>query len=142
MIENFGGSLNLILWLIGLAGTGNYAYRCLFAMAGMMEQYGFGVQSAFVMTMLGTFVRAGFIMGVVLLFSEPQGAWAFVTYVFVQSILGVILAYRTLNSSWAEVEGVKTSAEGWIAPLIFAIIYGFLLFKMQDILYEIVPATT
>ena len=104
MVESFGGSLNLILWLIGLAGTGYYAYRCLFAMEGMMEQYGFGDQSAFVITLLGTFVGAGFIMGVVLLFSGPQGAWAFVTYIFVQSILGVIFGYKVLNSSWAEVE--------------------------------------
>ena len=142
MVENFGGSLNLILWIIGLAGTGYYAYRCLFAMEGMMEQYGFGDQSAFVITLLGTFVAAGFIMGVALLFSGPQGAWAFVTYIFVQSVLGGIFGYKILNSSWAEIEGVKPSAEGWIAPLVFAIIYGFLLFNMQDILYEIVPATT
>ena len=101
-----------------------------------------GDQSAFVITLLGTFVAAGFIMGVVLLFSGPQGAWAFVTYIFVQSVLGVIFGYKILNSSWAEIEGVKPSAEGWIAPLVFAIIYGFLLFNMQDILYEIVPATT
>ena len=66
--------MNLILWIIGLTGTGYYAYRCLFAMEGIMEQYVFGDQSAFVITLLGTFVAAGFIMGVVLLFSGPQGA--------------------------------------------------------------------
>jgi len=47
MVESFGGPLNLIVWLIAVAGTGYYAYRCLFATEGMIEQYGFGGQSAF-----------------------------------------------------------------------------------------------
>lgn len=142
IVESFGGSLNLILWIIGWAGTIYYAYRCLFAIEGMMEQYGFGDQSAFVITLLGTFVAAGFMFGMVLLFSGPHGAWAFVTYIFLQSVLGVIFGYKILNSSWADIEGIKPSVEGWIEPLIFATIYGFLLFNMQDILYKIVRATT
>ena len=40
----------------------------------MIEQYGFGDQSAFVINLVGTFVGAGFIMGVVLLLAGPQGA--------------------------------------------------------------------
>ena len=85
MVESFGGPLNLIVWLIAVAGTGYYAYRCLFATEGMIEQYGFGDQSAFVINLVGTFVGAGFIMGVVLLLAGPQGAWAFVTFCLVQS---------------------------------------------------------
>jgi hypothetical protein len=139
MVESFGGPLNLIVWLIALAGTGYYAYRCLFATEGMIEQYGFGDQSAFVIHLVGTFVGAGFIMGVVLLLAGPQGAWAFITYCLVQSVLGAIFGYKVLNGPWAEVEGVKPTSEGWIAPLVFAILYAFLLFNMKDILYEIAP---
>ena len=139
MAESFGGLLNLIIWLLATAGAGFYAYRCLFAKEGMIEQYGFGDQSAFVINLVGSFVGAGFVMGVVILFAGPQGAWAFVTYSLVQSAIGTITGYRMVNGSWAKVEGVKATAEGWIAPLIFTVLYAFLLINMQDILYEIAP---
>ena len=135
MVENFGGSLNLIIWLLATAGAGYYAYRCLFAKEGMIEQYGFGDQSAFVINLTGSFVGAGFIMGVVVLFAGPQGAWLLFTYSFVQSLIGTITGYRMVNGPWAEVDGVKATAEGWIAPLLFSILYGFLLYNMREILW-------
>ena len=137
MVSSFGGLINLIIWIIATAGAGYYAYRCLFAKEGMIEQYGFGDQSGFVINLLGSFVGAGFIMGVVVLFSGPQGAWAFVTYSFVQSLIGTITGYRIVNGPWAELEGTKPTAEGWIAPLVFTVMYGFLLVNMQDILYGV-----
>ena len=76
-----------------------------------------------------------FIMGIVILISGPQYAWAFLTYSFVQSVLGIIFGFRILSSEWAQVEGVKMTNEFWIAPLVFTVLYGFLLFNMQEILY-------
>ena len=69
------------------------------------------------------------------LISGPQYAWAFLTYSFVQSVLGIIFGFRILSSEWAQVEGVKMTNEFWIAPLVFTVLYGFLLFNMQEILY-------
>ena len=37
MVENFGGSLNLIIWIIATLGAGDYSYRCLFGTRGMIE---------------------------------------------------------------------------------------------------------
>ena len=108
----------------------------------MIEQYDFGDQSAFVINPVGTFVGAGFIMGIVLLIAGPQGAWAFVTFSFVQFLLGAISGYRMVNGPWAEVEGTRPTAEGWIAPLFFTILYGYLLINMQDILYDIAPVAS
>ena len=65
MVENFGGSLNPIIWLLATAGAGYYAYRCFLGKEGMIEQYGFGDQSAFAINIVSTFVGAGFIMGIV-----------------------------------------------------------------------------
>ena len=140
MVESFGGSLNLIIWLLATAGAGYYAYRCFFGKEGMIEQYGFGDQSAVVINLVGTFVGAGFIMGIVLLIAGPQGAWAFVI-LSLHNLLGAI-SHRMVNGPWAEVEGTKPTAEGWIAPLIFTILYGYLLINMQDILYEISPVAS
>ena len=111
MVENFGGILNLIIWVLAGLGAGYYAYRCLFDVRGMIDQYGVGDGSAFVITLVGTFAGAGFIMSLVILFFGPHGAWAFVTYSFVQSVLGAIFGYKIVKSSWAEVNGVKMTAE-------------------------------
>ena len=45
MVENFGGSLNLIIWIIATLGAGYYSYRCLFGTRGMIDQYGAGAVS-------------------------------------------------------------------------------------------------
>ena len=74
MLESFGGSLNLIIWLLATAGADYYSYRCFVRKEGMIEQYGFGDQSAFVKNLVGTFVGAGFIMGIALLIAGPRGA--------------------------------------------------------------------
>jgi hypothetical protein len=42
----------------------------------------------------------------------------------------------TINSDWANTEGVSTTAEGYLAPLGFAIVNGILMFNMSDILYD------
>ena len=135
MVENFGGSLNLIIWIIATLGAGYYSYRCLFGTRGMIDQYGAGDGAAFPLVLIGTFTGAGFIMGIVILISGPQYAWAFLTYSFVQSVLGIIFGFRILSSEGAQGEGVKMTNEFWIAPLVFTVLYGFLLFNMQEILY-------
>ena len=135
MIDSFGGALNLIIWLVATAGAGYYSYRCLFGTRGMIDQYGAGDGSAFPLYLVGTFSGAGCIMGVVILFSGPEGAWAYVTYSFVQSLLGTIFGLKILRSHWAQADGVKMTNEFWVAPLVFAILFGFLLFNMQNILY-------
>ena len=40
MVENFGGSLNLIIWIIATLGAGYYSYRCLFGMEHIQWEEG------------------------------------------------------------------------------------------------------
>ena len=94
-----------------------------------------GDGAAFPLVLIGTFTGAGFIMGIVILISGPQYAWAFLTYSFVQSVLGIIFGFRILSSELAQVEGVKMTNEFRIDPLVFTVLYGILLFNMQEILY-------
>ena len=85
----------------------------------MVEKYGFGDQSAFIIYLTVTFVAAGFQMHLVVLFTGPKDEQALFKYSFPQSLIGSVTSYRMVNEPWAEVEGVKATAEGWIAPLIF-----------------------
>ena len=135
MVENFGGSLNLIIWIVLTIGAIYYSYRCLFQTKAFNDQYGFGGQGIFITRFAGSQVAAGAVISIVLLFTGPSGAWAFVAYGWTQALIAAVTGYRTLNSEWAEIEGVKPTAEGYVAPLAFLVLYTILLFNMGDILY-------
>ena len=135
MVESFGGSLNLIIWIILTIGALYYSFRCLFQTKAFNDQYGFGDQAIFITRFAGSQVGAAALISIFLLFNGPSGAWAFVAYVWTQALIAAISGYRTLNSEWANIEGVKPTAEGYIAPIIFLILYSVLLFNMGDILY-------
>ena len=135
MVENFGGSLNLIIWIVLTLGAVYYSYRCLFQTKAFNDQYGFGDQGIFITRFAGSQVAAGAVISIVLLFTGPSGAWAFVAYGWTQALIAAVTGYRTLNSEWAEIEGVKPTAEGYVAPLAFLSLYTILLFNMGDILY-------
>ena len=135
MVESFGGSLNLIIWIILTIGAVYYSFRCLFQTKAFNDQYGFGDQAIYISRFAGAQVGAGAIISIVLLFTGPSGAWAFVAFGWTQALIAAISGYRTLNSEWAKIEGVKPTAEGYIAPIIFLILYSVLLYNMGDILY-------
>ena len=135
MVENFGGSLNLIIWIVLTLGAVYYSYRCLFQTKAFNDQYGFGDQGIFITRFAGSQVAAGAVISIVLLFTGPSGAWAFVAYGWTQALIAAVTGYRTLNSEWAEIEGVKPTAEGYVTPLAFLALYTILLFNMGDILY-------
>ena len=110
MVENFGGSLNLIIWIVLTLGAVYYSYRCLFQTKAFNDQYGFGDQGIFITRFAGSQVAAGAVISIVLLFTGPSGAWAFVAYGWTQALIAAVTGYRTLNSEWAEIEGVKPTA--------------------------------
>ena len=135
MVEAFGGVLNLIIWLLLIVAGGYYAYRCLLQTKGFIDQYGFGDGAVFMTRLVGTCVGASTAVAIVLLFIGPQGAWAFVVYGWIQALLAAIFGYNTVNSEWAEVEGVKASAEGYIVPAILLVFHLIIMFNMSDIIY-------
>ena len=135
MIENFGGSLNLVIWIVLLIGAAYYSYRCLFQTKTFNDQYGFGDNGIFMTRFAGTQVGAAAVVSLALLINGPEGSWAFVAWSWTQSLLAAIFGYRTVNSDWANIEGVKATAEGYVAPIIFLILNTILLINMGDILY-------
>ena len=135
MVENFGGSLNLAIWVVLLLGAVFYSYRCLFQTKAFNDQYGFGDNGIFMTRFAGTQVGAAAVISLVLLVNGPEGSWAFVAWGWTQSLLAAVFGYSTIKSDWANIEGVKATAEGYIAPTVFLILNTALLVNMGDILY-------
>lgn len=135
MVENFGGSLNLVIWVLLLIGAAFYSFRCLFQTKAFNDQYGFGDSAIFVTRFAGTQVGAAAVISLALLVNGPEGSWAFVAWGWTQSLLAAVFGFRTINSEWANIEGVKATAEGYLAPTVFLILNTILLLNMGDILY-------
>lgn len=128
----------LIYLLIVLIIVGNlfYAYKCIFQTEKYIEKYGFGEASAIMTRLVGTFA-AGFAMTLAIaLLTSIEGAWLLFVYGFVQACMGSGVCYLTIHSRWGSVEGLKTSAEGYIAPAIVAFLNFLVLVSGWDELFK------
>ncbi len=122
---------------IALIAIGNifYAYRCILGTRAFIDQYGMGDGSAFMIKLAGTFCAGlGFMLAYVLI-TGIAGTWELFTYGFVQAALLTVVGYQTVNGPWAEVEGVKATKEGYMAPAVFAVLNAVVLFTGAETLY-------
>ena len=84
----------------------------------------------------GTFVAAATLLGIYFLFTGLGGAWAYLVYIFIQACILVVTGFVTVTSSnAATLEGVKYTAEGYIAPAVFAIVSAILIYGLSDKIY-------
>ena len=128
-------SYSLIVLII--FGNFFYAYQCIFQTREYIEKYGFGEGSAIMTRLVGTFA-AGFACTLTIaLFSSIEGAWLLFVYGFVQAFIGSVVCYQTIHSEWGSVDGVKTSAEGYVAPTIIAFLNLMVLVTGWDVLFKI-----
>ena len=114
----------LIVSLIALIIVGNsiYAYQCIFQTRKYIDKYGFGEGSAIMTRLVGTFAAGFAVTLAIALMTSIEGSWLVFVYGFVQACIGAGVCYQTIHSHWGSVEGVKTSAEGYIAPAVVAIL--------------------
>ena len=120
-----------------LIGNLFYAYRCIFQTREYIERYGFGEGSAIMTRLVGTFAAGFAIVLAIALLTSIEGAWLFFVYGAIQAIIGAVVCYWTINSLWGSVEGVKTSAEGYLAPAIIAVLNIVVLATGKDLLFMI-----
>ena len=118
-----------------LIGNLVYAYRCIFQTREYIERYGFGEGSAIMTRLVGTFAAGFAIVLAIALLTSIEGAWLFFVYGAIQAIIGATVCYWTINSHWGSVEGVKTSAEGYLAPAIIAALNIVVLATGKDLLF-------
>ena len=129
--------LTQALIILIIFGNAIYAYQCIFQTNKYIERYGFGAGSAIMTRLVGTFA-AGFALTLAIaLVTSIKGAWLLFVYGFVQACIGAGVCYKTIHSHWGSVEGVKTSAEGYIAPAIVAFLNLLVLFVSWKDLFKI-----
>ena len=135
MVEEFGGILNFTAVLIPCLMALYYGYRCLLQTDAFIEQYGLGEASEFMIKATGCCITAQGIVYAVLILTSPVGAWAVFAYGTIHAALFLVFGWTTVNGKWAEVDGVKATAEGYIVPAILLVFHLIIMFNMGDIIY-------
>ena len=125
------GAISLILF-----GNAFYAYRCIFRTREYIDQYGFGDGSAIMTRLVGTFAAGFAIVLAVALAISIEGAWLLFVCGFIQAFIGALVCYWTINSHWGAVDGVKTSAEGYLAPIVIAVLNLIVLISGRESLFR------
>lgn len=135
MIENFGGLLNFIVFLALTFGWALYGYQMSIGTKPFFDKFNISHSGVIIAGFVGSFALSAVIMHVLLIFRGPEGAWFLFAYFIVQAAIAALLSYRTVTAKVAIDEGVKYTAEPIVAPIVFGLAYGFLLFNMSEILY-------
>jgi len=135
MVESFNGWIFLIIYLLNWAGGAMYAYQTVFNTVPWLNKYGIHESGVLPTRVLGTFVSAGTLLGLFILFraNGPDGTWPFFVFNFLQALIFVVVGYTTVtNSNAAKLEGVNYTAEAYIAPAVFTVLNGVLIYGLGD----------
>ena len=135
MTDASGGITNFIAILIPALMGVFYGFRCLFQTEGFIEQYGLGAASEFMVKLSGTYTMTQGVVYILLLITSPAGAWSVFAFGTIQAALFLIYGYTPFKGKWAQVDGVKATAEGYIVPAILLIFHLYIMFTMGEIIY-------
>ena len=127
MVENFGGMLNLVVFLALTVGWAVYGFQMSIGIKQFYDKFGISHTGVIIGGFVGSFVM--------LLLRGAEGAWYLFAYFVIQAAFAAILSYRTVQAKVAVEEGVKYTPEPIVAPIVFGCGYAFLLYNMQGILY-------
>lgn len=135
MVENFGGLINLLVFLALTFGWAIYGYQMSVGTKQFFDKFNISHTGVIIAGFVGSFALSAVIMHLLLFLRGPEGAWFLFAYFIVQAAIATLLSYRTVTAKVAIDEGVQYTAEPIVAPIIFGVAYGFLLFNMRAILY-------
>ena len=133
MIMAWGGTLNLILFLISMLGLGYYAFLTVLSPNTIVTRYDLGEKSVPIIRIVGTFVLPLLIIGVYLIFRGPEGAWIFLILNFLISTCQVILSWAT-RLKIIDPDS-KQDVGDEIVGHVFVIIAIILIYRLSDIIY-------
>ena len=135
MVENFGGIINLIVFLALTFGWAMYGYQMSVGVKPFFDKFNISHTGVIIAGFVGSFSLAAVLMHILLLLRGPEGAWYLFAYFIIQAAIAALLSYRTVTAKVAIDQGVKYTAEPIVAPIVFGMAYAFLLYNMSGILY-------
>ena len=133
MIMAWGGTINLVLYIISMLGLGYYAFLTVLSPNTIVTRYDLGEKSVPIIRIVGTFVLPLLIVGIYLLFRGPQGAWIFLVLNFLISTHQVILGWTT-RLKIVDPDS-KQDLGDEIVGHAFVIIAIILIYRLSDIIY-------
>jgi len=138
MISLFNGYIFFGIFIVTLLMGAYYAYRSLLDTKSFMAQYGIHVTATLPARLAGSLIASITIVGVYILFREngPEGTWAFFAINLLQALIFSVFGYLSVNDEEIkELDGVKYTAEGYVVPLILAILNAVLIYGLSDKIY-------
>lgn len=135
MVENFGGIINLVVFLALTFGWAMYGFQMSLGIKAFYDKFNISHTGVIIGGFVGSFALSAVILHIMILIRGAEGAWYLFAYFVVQAGIAALLSYRTVQAKVAVEEGVKYTAEPIVAPIVFGLAYAFLLYNMQDILY-------
>ena len=135
MVENFDNIFYLILFLINLAALGFYGYLTAFNPKQLINDYEFGDDSIGAIRIVGTFVWAVLIIGIIILFRGPEGAWIFFVFGLTVSVLQLLIDFghrmKIIDSNYK----VVNKTQDTIISIVFIVINVILINGLSDKIY-------
>ena len=135
MVENFDNIFYLILFLINLAALAFYGYLTAFNPKQLINDYEFGDDSIGAIRIVGTFVWVVLIIGVIILFRGPEGAWIFFVFGLTVSVLQLLIDFghrmKIIDSNYK----VVNKTQDTIISIGFIVINVILINGLSDKIY-------
>ena len=135
MVENFDNIFYLILFLINLVALAFYGYLTAFNPKQLINDYEFGDDSIGAIRIVGTFVWAILIIGIIILFRGPEGAWIFFVFGLTVSVLQLLLDFghrmNIIDSNYK----VVSKTQDTIISIVFIVTNVILINGLSDKIY-------
>ena len=135
MVENFDNIFYLILFLINLAALAFYGYLTAFNPKQLINDYEFGDDSIGAIRIVGTFVWAVLIIGIIILFRGPEGAWIFFVFGLTVSVLQLLIDFghrmKIIDTNYK----VVNKTQDTIISIVFIVINVILINGLSDKIY-------
>ena len=135
MVENFGNAFYLIIFIINLLGLIYYAYLTYLNPKQLINDYETGDDSIVFIRVIGSFVLAYVVIGIILLFTSINGAWIyFVSGLMIstfQLIYDLGSRMKIIDSNYK----VINKSSDTIIAIVFIVINVILISGLSDKIY-------
>ena len=135
MVENFGNAFYLIIFIINLLGLIYYAYLTYLNPKQLINDYETGDDSIVFIRVIGSFVLAYVVIGVILLFTWINGAWIY----FVSGLM--ISAFQLIYDLGSRMKIIDSNykvinkSSDTIIAIVFIVINVILISGLSDKIY-------